>query len=192
MSDAFGVAGAGQDLCSLLRSTVKSLLLNTTLAGPHVETSRADAIDSTEPCVIAIYTTKISRDWLGTAPVAFIAKVSLVIMGRVLSTTQADAETQVDQLRVQVENILFPALFPAVQALERVNSVETTINFPAEGQFREAIMAMTLECQCYEEFYLNPTTKLTTIGLTVPNLTEPAGSLPAENLIGAIITIPQS
>lgn len=186
MSDAFNITGAGQDLCSLLRARTQSILLAAaTVAGDAVETSRNDAFTEADAAAIAIYTPKISRTWLGDTPLAFTAKVNLAVVGRVLQPTLAQAECQIDTLRVQIENALLtnPQFYAA--PLERINSIDTTIEFPEANSPHEAQMTMVFECQCEDLFFAAvPQNSLITIGLTSPS------PLNAENtLIGATITL---
>ncbi len=193
MSDAFGVVGAGADLCSQLRARAQTLLLAAnTLALAQVETSRDDAFTGDDPFAIAIYTPKISRTWLGDSPLQFTAKINLAIVARVLAPSLKQVETDADTMRVQIEQGLLssPAFYAA--PMERINSIDTTIEFPGNNEQHEAQVTVLLECQCTDVFAPNLTAApaLATVNATVPNATVPPGTLPADNLIGATIIIP--
>ena len=190
MSDAFRVAGAGADLCSVLRETAKNCLFGKTLALSQVECCRDEAWTDDDPIAISIFTPKISRTWLGDAPPQFQAKISLAIVGRVLGPTLAMAEMYTDLLRLQMENALLSAPSFWATPLERVNSIETTIEFPGKDAMHEGQVTMVLECQCVDIFVPIETTSFETVNLSVPNPTVPASAEPESNLIGVEITIP--
>jgi hypothetical protein len=193
--NAFSVAGAGVDLASQLRAAAKALLIAAdTLAGNAVESCRNDAQSDADPFFIAIYTTKINRSWLGDSPPQFKALVSLAVIGRVQANTLAQAERLADTLRVQMENALLAssAFYAQVTALERVNTVDTTISFPEYVKIHEGVVTMVLECQCVDIFPWIAGVPLDLINLTVPDPTTPGlNTVTADNMIGAAVTIPQ-
>ena len=190
MSDAFGVMGAGLDLCSMLRARAKALVLAAnTLAGTQVQTSRNSPLTDEQPFFVAIYTPEINRTWAGEAPVSFTAKVTLVVVGKATGKVLTEAEARTDMLRVQLENALLASVGFWTTPVERVNSVNTTLEFPSEGEVHTGYVTMKMECQCTDYFVPDDGVPLTMIGLTIPNPTMPAGSLPEDNLIGATISL---
>ena len=191
MSDAFGVPGVGQDLCSMLRMRAKHLALAAnTLAGGQVQTSRNAPLTGDRPFFVSIFTPKIKRTLLGDSPATFMAKVSLVVIGKVTGSTLAEAEVFVDTLRVQLENALLSSAGFWFPPLEKVTGIETVIEFPGDDETHLGFVTMVIDCQCTDSFGVPTGPQLETIQVTVPNATMPSGNLPADNLIGAIITLP--
>ena len=186
MSDAFGISGAGVDLPSTLRQTVKAILLAAnTLADDQVETSRDEALTGDDQCVISIYTPMIEQSWLGNAPPSFKGVTHLVIVGRLLRKVPLEVvEVLTDKLRVQIQNAVLrsPEFW---DLLEQVNNITTSFEFPGAGDQHEGIVKMNLECQATDQFNLIVGVPLQTIGLTVP------GPTPTETAIGATIPLPQ-
>jgi hypothetical protein len=189
MSDAFGVPGAGADLASSLRGIALTVLLAAnTLAAGCVETSRDVQFSGADPCAIAIYTSMIDRTWIGDGPPNFKAVVHLVIVGRVLRKLLKQAETDLDVLRVQIENAVLgsPQFWAAIEQMPAVN---TTMEFPGTTDLHEGIVTMTMQCQGTDTFAPIETTPLEMIQVVVPN-PNGGGPAPAPFLIGAEISLP--
>lgn len=81
-------------------------------------------------------------------PPEFNSTVTLVAVIRVESTTEADAEDQLEQLSVQVERaILTSARFLHDNEVQQVTGVETAMNVTADGEMHigEAVVMFHLE-----------------------------------------------
>ncbi len=191
--DAFGVAGAGMDLASLMRARAVSILRAAgTLAGTQVEAFRDMAITGDDLFFIAVYTPRIQRAWLGDSPPNYQAKVELVIIGKATGRTGAEAEWLTDTLRIQIENALLTSAAFWAMPLERINTIESVQELPGDAEQHEGFITMRLECQCVDVFPVTAGAPLELAGVTVPNPSTPASNtVPADNLIGAAVTIPQ-
>lgn len=194
MRDAFGIAGAGMDLTSLLRARVVELLkCANTLAGAQVEACRDAAITGAEPFHIGVFTPKISRDEIGNAPPGYKATVTLLITGKVTHKLLDDAVLLSDTLRVQIEQAVLCSTAFWMPPLENVKSIETTMHFPGDDDIHQGFMAMLLECICTDTFYPRPGQPLQEIHVVIPNPTiaQPDENIPADNLIGSDTILPQ-
>lgn len=187
MSDAFGIAGAGEDLASSLRARVYNLLYGVTLAGGQVEECRDSALTEDEPFHVGIFAPKISREEKGNAPPQYDATVTLLITGKATGRRLKDAVLLTDTLRVQIEMATLGSAAFWLSPLQTVKSIETNTNFSGGDARHEGFLSMLMECVCTDFFYPQPGTPLREIVITVPNPTiaKPDETLPAKNLIGS-------
>jgi hypothetical protein len=117
------------------------------------------------PTLIVTMPAENKQSWGPNGP-KFTTTATIVVLGRLLGTTEMDAEAKLEALIEQIQNAVLPD-FNVLALIQEFSSVDTQISITDDGEDQIGEASVSFGCVFPEIFYPGTPQPLTSIEMTL-------------------------